>query len=116
MNYIIKRSSVWDEETPPCEKAYNIELLRWECRTVSEEEFDRKFSASEGTWRSKGSNHKVDERGYVLRSHPDETWVVDISSIEELIEFSREYGQLVFSCEHYAYDLPSIEIYDDYRE
>jgi hypothetical protein len=55
--------------------------------------------------------------------HPDEKWdwgphwVIELSTIEDLVEFSRCNGQIIIS-EHslISDDMPEIEIYDDWRE
>ena len=40
---------------------------------------------------------------------------IEINTIEELFEFSKKHGKLVFAAKA-SEELPYIEIYDDYRE
>ena len=44
--------------------------------------------------------------------------VIEINSLEELMEFQKDYGDIVILDYDYDYDknLKEIEIYDDYRE
>lgn len=63
-----------------------------EVRTCSTfEEFDKRFSRREGTWLSKGVNHKT-SKGRIQREFPNgaEGHFIEINSIEELLEFQRE--------------------------
>lgn len=44
---------------------------------------------------------------------------IEINTLEELVAFARKYGKLVFTDDNFygeETDIPSIEIYDDYRE
>ena len=44
---------------------------------------------------------------------------IEINTLEELVAFAKKYGELVFKDDNYygkEKDIPSIEIYDDYRE
>lgn len=116
MDFIISRTSLYSEEEAPCEGAFKKPMPVFHVRTVSEEEFNRKFSEREGLWRSRGTNHTVTEEGYIKRQEPDrERWCITINSLEELNAFHEKYGQLVYGSD-YSSGTPSIEIYDDYRE
>lgn len=90
-----------------------------EVRTCSTfEEFDKRFSKIEGTWLSKGVNHKT-SKGRIKRDFPNgaEGYFIEINSIEELLELQKEVrSELIIT---YATDnesIPAIEIYDSYRE
>ena len=44
---------------------------------------------------------------------------IEINTLEELVAFAKKYGKLVFYDDNFygkEKDIPSIEIYDDYRE
>lgn len=44
-------------------------------------------------------------------------WVIELSTIEDLVEFSRLNGQIIISNNSWiSDDMPEIEIYDDWRE
>lgn len=117
MKFVITRSISFGDESPPCDGAKRECVDGFETRTCSEEEFDRKFSAHEGLWRSKGFNHTVTEEGYIQRIHKDDTdvWVLDFKDLDSLMSFHNKYGDLVLtSC--WSSRRPEIEIYDGYRE
>lgn len=42
--------------------------------------------------------------------------IIDIKSLEELIELSKDYGNIVIQQPNYIKGIPEIEIYDTYRE
>lgn len=88
----------------------------WQTRTLSELEFNKKFSDREGAWRSKGKNHTTKENGWVTRQVEDiERLTIEINSLEDLMKIVNEFGQCVVSPPD-DIRAPSIEIYDDYRE
>ena len=82
------------------------------------EEFDKRLSWMEGNWLSKGVNHKTSE-GRIQREFPNgaEGHFIEISSIEELLEFQRKVGsELIITSATNNESIPAIEIYNDYRE
>lgn len=118
MIFRIRRTSVWDPEVKPHEAAFRAFVPRYDIRTCTEEEYNdriRKQTCHKDfskPWREYGTEHTVDERGYIKRRLPDhEVWAVKIESLEELLAFAGN-GELVIS----GSEPPSIEIYDDYRE
>jgi hypothetical protein len=46
----------------------------------------------------------------------DGDWVVHIEDLDDLIDFVKRYGNIIISAESSYNTLPTIEIYDDYRE
>lgn len=90
-----------------------------EVRTCSTfEEFDKRFSRMEGSWLSKGVNHKA-SKGQIQREFPNgaEGHFIEINSIEELLEFQRKVGsELIINSSFNNESIPAIEIYNDYRE
>ena len=82
------------------------------------EEFDKRFSRMEGTWISKGVNHKT-SKGRIQREFPNgaEGHFIEINSIEELLEFQRKVGsELIITSATNNESIPAIEIYNYYRE
>ena len=82
------------------------------------EEFDKRFSRIEGTWLSKGVNHKI-SKGRIQREFPNgaEGHFIEINSIEELLEFQRKVGsELIITSASDNESIPAIEIYNYYRE
>ena len=90
-----------------------------EVRTCSTfEEFDKRFSRIEGSWLSKGVNHKT-SKGQIQREFPNgaEGHFIEINSIEELLEFQKKVGsELIITSSFNNESIPAIEIYNDYRE
>jgi hypothetical protein len=110
MKCVIRRTSIWGEEKP-CEEAYRDDVIYLHERTCTEEEFDKKFSHREGLWRSKGFDHSTPNNGkHILRKQNANEWVADI----DLEEFSKKYGRIIYCFDNYT--IPTVEIYDDYRE
>ena len=80
--------------------------MRQDERTVSDPK-DLKFSdATE--WYAHGQNHRA-VNNHIIRDFPEETWVIRINTLENLMEFIKKYGVIVLTDEE-------LEIYDDYRE
>ena len=120
MKFRVTRSSMYSAFNPdykPCEGAYlsNLPKLRTEVRTLPTfSAFDDKHGAREGTWCSKGINHR-EESGCVFREVPQKGkgWYIKLTSLKALKEFISEHGECVLS--EIDGDLV-IEIYDNYRE
>jgi hypothetical protein len=110
---ITRTSGSCVNEAKPCEKAVKGTYLYTSTRTCTEEEFNRKFADREGLWRSKGINHRVDSRGYIQREYEREGFLIEINTLEELVAFVDEVGDIVISKDN---PMPEIEIYDGYRE
>ena len=118
MIFQVTRTSKWSEEKP-FEDCIPIKLTRVETRTLrTPEEFDNKFGDREGKWLSRGTNHRVDARGYITRDMGfKDVWGVEINSLEELINFKNSVGEnLIIETSWIDNKTPCIEIYDDYRE
>ena len=90
-----------------------------EVRTCSTfEEFDKRFSWWEGTWLSKGVNHKT-SKGRIQREFPNgaEGHFIEINSIEELLELQKKVrSDLIITSATDNESIPAIEIYNSYRE
>lgn len=90
-------------------EAFEVELLYTDARNV---DCPTKIPANRGgvgDWYEKGCNHRV-ENGRIKRDLYDRVVnVIDIDSIEKLIDFVGKYGEVVF-------DIGFITIYDDYLE
>ena len=82
MKFIIERTSIWNDDEPPCEEAVMVKTEDQRLNRVGE---------------------------YYIH------YEIEINTLEELFEFSKKHGKLVFVAEA-SEELPYIEIYDDYRE
>ena len=118
MKFIIRRASVWDDEISPCEEAKHDSVIHVETRTLyTPEEFDKKFANQEGRWLSVGTNHRIDERGYITRDNGMiDVWSIELNTLDELIEFIKKYGDIVIGDCMCNKSYAEILIYDDYIE
>lgn len=115
MKFIISRTSNYGESSPH-PKAKQEKCEHWHTRTCTEEVFNERFSHREGLWRSKGTDHTITKEGWITRREDDQLqWVIKINSLKELISLSEECKIIVSGIDE-TYNLPGIEIYDDYRE
>lgn len=90
-------------------------LPDYEERTCTEEYYNEKFALREGgNWKDRGSEHSITEQGNIKRRRERDVkvWLIELNSLEELMEFVKENGQCIVT----SYKHPAIEIYDDYRE
>ena len=117
MIFQVVRTSQWDDEKP-FKDCIPIKLTMVETRTFrTPEEFDNKFGDKEGKWLDRGTNHRVDARGYITRDMEFEAWGIEIGSLEGLMDFAKTVGEeLVLRTSWIDNKTPCIEIYDDYRE
>ncbi len=60
----------------------------------------------------------VPQRPFLGRPRPDaDEWVVDIRDLEHLVQLTKDVGAVIVTTDGCAEGrLPSLEIYDDYRE
>ena len=113
MEFMITRASDW-ANVKPCDEAYAKNYMRKDIRTLkSFEEYDNRFRDN---FLDTGINHKINDDGYIEREFEDEGWFVEIDTLEELLEFTNKYGDIVFGKTYRNYEMNGIEIYDDYRE
>jgi len=112
MKFQISRTSIWGD-TKPCDEAVYLPYVQIDERSVSN--CSLLNCNDKETWFQNGTNHRV-ENGYIKRDFNKETWFVEINSLDELFNFYKKYGSLVIENFWNDPDIPSIEIYDDYRE
>lgn len=118
MKFIVRRASVWGDEKSPCSEAKRDSIVRVETRTcLSPEEFDERFAKREGKWLSVGKNHRVNEKGWIVRDNGMiDVWSVEIDTFDELMAFCDKYGDLVIGKCMWNNAYREILIYDDYIE
>lgn len=120
MRFKVERTSLWDDDKPPCEGATKGELDWWDCRTFkSPEEHDAKLNER---WHDKGADHQLvygprgGVQGIKRNMGPRPAWFVEIASLEALMAFHEKHGDLVVTSALGNPGTPLLEIYDDYRE
>lgn len=57
---------------------------------------------------------KIEEHFNTSREKFEQVMVAEINTIAELLELKVKYGEIILA--NSKYDLPILEIYDDYRE
>ena len=118
MKFIVSRTSIWNDEIKPCEEAKRDSIVCVETRALyTPEEFDERLAQREGKWFSVGTNHRVNEKGYITRDiGMIDVWSVEFNTLEEIIEFCDKYDSVVIEYCIWNKAYKQIEIYDDYRE
>lgn len=99
MKFIITMASHWGDDRP-CEEA------KAETYTKTQQRLSQYVTEE---WRNGGSNHR-EENGMALREIRLVRWVVNITSLKQLVEFQKKYGRLILE------DNNGLRIYDDYIE
>lgn len=117
MYFKISRTSLYGDDKPPCEEAFKMDYFRTDIRTTDDPMKKPHIGKS---WYETGENHRV-INGQIARDFKDNGYFVKVESLEGLVCLRKKYGDLILSEHGYAHDkygneLPSIEIYDDYRE
>lgn len=116
MKFIITRTSEWGDSSPCAEAKEETVWVTEENKCSSFEEYNRMYP-SRTPWLSIGKNHRISSNGSIQRDVEQTEWVVDINSIEDLLDLSKKYGELIISTQLCPWKIAScIEIYDDYRE
>lgn len=116
MRFEVHRTSQYDSDTAPCAGAFRGTYEYWDRRTCkTPEEYDARLGLDE-PWHSKGTKHQKDGDGIKRAMGPRDCWYVELDSFDDLLAFAAEYGELVLGHALGSPDVPSIEIYDDYRE
>ena len=114
MRFWITRTSVWSGH-PGVEEAQLGIRPRYDTRTFKTfEEYDkRRFR--DGRFLDRGTEHEVLPNGEGIRRRIEdkEAWFVEVESLEDLMALNQRYGNLIISTHDVV---PSIEIYDGYRE
>ena len=118
MKFTIRKTSYysWSEEPFTVKGKFKIEkvpIVRIDERTCSLEKAVREFK-----FMDEGRNHRALNKSSCARDFDDEVWVVEIETLERLLEFYEKNGTIIIDNpwerqEKFEY---GIEIYDDYRE
>lgn len=100
MIFRLYNENCYDDDKKPteCIPCFKKKYDYVEIRTCSSfAEFDEKFANEEGNWLSKGTNHRINEKGYVERTFKDGAtgWFVDLNSIDELVELTKKLNSSI---------------------
>jgi hypothetical protein len=109
VDFVVSRSSDWGD-SKPCEEAVKKFVTR--CDEREGEIFSDFFKK---IWHESGYNHRV-ENGNIKRDITKEHWVVELNSLEDILNFHKKYGQIIIKSTDFLNGVQEIEIYDYYRE
>lgn len=116
---ISRTSGAW--EAKPVPSAKRIKCLRVDRRTCKTPAAFDKLGIEKEPWLSKGEHHEIVNRE-IVRYFPAKAWMIEIADLTSLMCFANIEGRIVLSPSD-TFDvtldrgpLPSIEIYDGYRE
>jgi hypothetical protein len=119
MKFSITRLSTNKKPVPSAKK---VILPSWDIRSCTEEYFNQHLAKPPETWRSEFTEHMVLSDGSIARRFPKDkkAWLIEISSLEELLAFSGEVeSSLIVSGttkELYPEIDGNITIYDGYSD
>ena len=116
MKFIVTRTSSWDDDKSPCAGAVKEAYVRNDTRTAARPEDIPVYADNTAEWYGKGKNHRVED-GQIVRDFDDTAWFLTVANMEDLIGLIKLWGCPVIVGPYLCMgSLPSIEIYDDYRE
>lgn len=122
MRFRVTRTSAKYDGESPCHGATPGEVERWDIRTFkSAEQYDAKLG-HEGRWTERGTDHQViygpggETRGIKRKVDPEHGWFIDFDSLADLLAFHEEHGDLVIETDERSGSVPTIQIYDEWRE
>ncbi len=125
MKFCIRRTSDgYEAGGRPCEGAVKDRAPRYDVRTCSEAEFNRRglgdtWHGPHVDWRDRGTEHaKVRGGGIKRRIEDQDAWSIEIATLDDLVTLAEREGELVVGrLENRLNEGPwAIEIYDAYRE
>lgn len=110
MKFLVRRTSCLYSK--PCDEAVLEPFIYVDERTVDDPAKIPAFNGKSEWWYKDGTNHRVID-GHICRDINSNGWFIEVSSLDELMQFYQKYGRLIFLPECRGVD--GIEIYDDYR-
>jgi hypothetical protein len=117
MKFLVTRTSLFLDDTKPCDDAQRCNYISVDERTVNHP--DKLYPKNKFTsdWYNdpRFFNHRV-EHGHIKRDQNREGWCICLNTLDELKLFADKHGRCVVSNEDGNPDMMSIEIYDTYRE
>lgn len=114
MKFIVERTSTWGNGKP-CALVKKETLLCIDERVVNDPLKITSMGTSDGWWYNKGKNHRV-EHGHIKRDFDWDVWTIELNTLEELLQFRKDYGRIVIEPHPFNPGYLRLEIYDDWRE
>ena len=116
MKLIVTRTSDWLGK--PCDEAKRAKATYLSSLNAKSLKEARSFPWFEA-WYNSTTNHRVDpKQGIVVGEWKEkqDVWVIEINSLDELLQFVQKYGRVVIQDSQYKEYPYEIEIYDTWRE
>lgn len=113
MKFRITRTSTWDQK--PIKEAKKVDAIYHDIRTIILEKMQRERPDLYRDFMSEGANHRT-AGVESIRDLEHQIWMIEISSLEELLDLHDKYGEFVITSTRYPEYPIEIEIYDDWRE
>ena len=116
MKFIVTRTSGYDET--PCVGAIQEEHAWIDRRTAARPEDVPAHKGETDWWYGSGTNHRIEDGEIMRDCGPILDWVIDIPTMDDLLQFIADNGEVVIGQPLTARkpDLTRIEIYDSCRE
>ena len=120
MKFMVSRTSQssWDAGSP-CPGAYRDTYTRIDERAVNDPAKVRVHEGETDWWYREGENHRLSQktRGRIQRDFPNQQgWFIDLETLDDLMRLHRQTTDLVIGTALDNPAIPSIEIYDTWRE
>jgi len=110
MKFVVSNTeSRWDEEKKPCRGAVKEKYTRIDERTTYDPALVPAAKGESAWWYEEGTNHRV-ERNRIMRDFDDETWFIELNTLEELLELAEVYGFITIHQCYNNHALTEIEI------
>ena len=113
MKFVVERTSMaFNNDKQPIKESYKGKCIQSECYMVAT--FDEYDSEKYGNFKDEGFNHREMPDGTIMRDFEVDRFLIDVDSLEEIMELVDKYGDIIIR--KYEYNYPILEIYDYYRE
>ena len=117
---VIRTSSCYDNDIPPCPEAKLESVPNWYyCTFKTEEEYNSRVG---GRWCNSGTEHGLWYGGIKRRIQDVNVWTIELDTMDDLLEFCKKNNNRVIITTVYEpnyrhpLEYPQLEIYDNYRE
>lgn len=111
MKFIITKTSEWGNKKPIDNNENLIfeSVIRYDRRTISKEALQAKFP-------NRDYSDFINTDYGCCKQFDDKAWVLEIKNLNELLKFQKNVDCEIILNQNNDYNLPTIEIYDNYRE
>jgi hypothetical protein len=105
MRFLVRRTSRWDNEIPPCPEAAQAEYEHYDYWTLPPARIVKMHPHLTNVVKAPGGSRS---------SRASVGWFVDIDTLDDLLAFHGRHGRVILQQD--GANPTELEIYDDYRE